>query len=122
MTKTAIEILSLGVSLAALLGTVVVVDWPLIRAWWANRKFRRTLAGWERSPEAQAADQREFEAQREVLTLKRFLERIQPQEAAHPMDDEPYDISKPMPLPEPWQSIPPELRAVCYHDTQIKND
>ena len=62
MTKTAIEILSLGVSLAALLGTVVVVDWPLIREWWVDLKFQRAVTRWERSHKAQALGQARYEA------------------------------------------------------------
>ncbi len=129
MTKTAIEILSLVVSLAALLGTVVVVDWPLIREWWADRKFRRAVAAWERSPEAQAADQREFEAKQEVLTLEKWLALVVPQEAAHPiLDPLDYDLTKQFTadLAEPhnaeWQHVPDELKTTCYTGDEMAHD
>ena len=43
-------------------------------------------------------------------------------EAAHPMDDAPYDITKPMSLPKAWDVIPTELRGVCYRDDEIVHD
>ena len=101
MTKTAIEILSLGVSLAALLGTVVVVDWPLIRAWWA-RDSESNLT---------AQDDREYQAIAEEL-----------HEAGHPDDLLRYDITRPVSLPEPWDVVPSECRASCYRDDEITHD
>ena len=91
MSNTTIEILSLGASLAALLGTVIVVDWPLIRAF--IRRWYFHLSEDERFVIAQ--DEAEYQAAAMQMQAEH--------KAAHPTDGLPYDITEPMPLPEPWE-------------------
>ena len=86
MINTTIEILSLAASLGALLGTAVIVDWRRIRAWWVTLED----------------DERLIVAQDEAEYLAAAMEMQEPHEAAHPIDVERYDITRPMPLPEPW--------------------
>jgi 4-alpha-glucanotransferase len=93
MTNTAIELLSLAASLAALLGTVIVVDWPLIREWAADRRFQRQVANYERNHAEQLRNQAEFEAL-----------------AAHPE------------APHPWDTIPYDLRRVIHPDPAQVDD
>jgi hypothetical protein len=106
MTKTAIEILSLGVSLAALLGTAVVVDWPLIRAWYYHL--------WDEERWVVEQDQAEY--------MAAAMEMQELHEAGHPDDLLRYDITRPVALPAPWDVVPSECRASCYRDDEITHD
>jgi hypothetical protein len=82
MTRTTIEILGLGISLAALLGTVIVVDWPTICDWWEARKLRYEARRYPPVGEA-------------PLTLAEFMRRIEiPPEAKHPTHGIPYNITR----------------------------
>jgi hypothetical protein len=106
MTHVTIEILSLAASLAAMLGTVIVVDWLLIREWYFHL--------WDGERYIAAKDQAEYMAEE--------MEMQETHEASHLNDSLQYDITKPMPLPEPWGVVPLELRSVCYRDDEIIND
>ena len=82
MTNTTIEILRWVVPLAILLGAWVVVDWPLIREWAADRRFQRQMANYEHNHAEQLRNQAEFE----VLAAH--------PEAPHPWDTKPYDVRR----------------------------
>jgi hypothetical protein len=76
MTHTTIEILSLAASLAALLGTVIVVDWPLIREWYYHL--------WDEERWVVEQDQAEY--------IAAAMEMQEIHEAGHPFDSIPYDL------------------------------
>ena len=67
-------------------------------------------------------EERFIAAQDEAEYQAAAMQMQETHEAAHPMDGRPYDITKPMPLPEPWNVVPLELRGVCYRDDEFVND
>jgi len=101
--NTTMQLISLGVSLIAIFIAIFLPNWPRIREWWVTLEDDEKLIV--------AQDQAEYLACCEEM-----------HEAGHPLDVERYDITRPMPLPEPWDVVPPELRATCYRDDDVVND
>jgi len=104
--STATQLISLGISLIAIFAAVVIPDWERVREWCAHL--------WDEERYIVAQDQAEY--------ADAALEMDMMHEAGHPHDVERYDITRPMPLPEPWDVVPAELRGVCYRDDEIVND
>ena len=80
---------------------MIVVDWPLIREWYAHL--------WDEERYIASQDQAEYEAAPMEMDMMH--------EAGHPHDVERYDITKPMPLPEPWDVVPDEHICTDFADT-----